>query len=1266
MEHENDKTPKSISIMLKIFYVFIVFFIIGFTYYFYTDFYDIYLIEKDVTIDTGNSYQIELLPKNSKYFDYNNYVFEVDDPSIVSVNNEGEITSLNEGNAKVSVRFKKGIEKKTLNVNVKGVNVKDIDLEKNFEVYVNDSRKIKIKINNIDNVSTNVVYTSSDESIVKVDKFGNVTGIKEGKATITVTSANGVKKTATVTVKSSLEKIQEINIKEQDIILSKNEKKQLSVYTVPSNASMKGLKWNSSNEEVAEVDSNGLVTAVSNGYATISVTTKEGLNAQTTIQVKENTELVLNKYNIELEVGSSDVITSSIKAKFISSNTSIATVDNNGKVTGIKEGKTTIKVISDNGKTNTCEVVVRGKVISIEKIQFNKNNITLSIGEKQKLSYTISPSNATNRNVSWSTSDSSVLSVSKDGTIHALKEGTSTITIRTSNGMQDTCFVEVKPVIATKIEIDRSNVDLEVGSSITLNVKFTPSNTTNKKIIWSSSNTSIAEINEKGQVTAKKVGSVTITAKSTNGKEAKVIVNVKKGSTSITSIKLNKVYVSLVSGSSITLKATITPTTAPNKTIEWSSINESIATVNSKGLVKALKAGKTIITAKTSNGKTAKCTIEVNPVLPTGIKLNMTTAIINAGSSVTLKATVLPNNTTNKTVTWKSKNESIATVSSKGEVLGIKEGTTTIVARTTNDKTVECKVTVKKVEVKSIVLSKNEFNLTEGDSSTLSYTIDPTNATNKSVSFTSSNTSIVTVDSKGKIIAKKAGTAKIIVTSNSNKSVKSEALITVKEKIINVTSVSLNTTNTSVYIGDKIELKATIMPSEATNKKVTWKSSNNSIATVDQNGKVTGVKEGKVQITATSNNNKSASATINVKKKTIDVTSISIDSNVSSMEVGDTITLSATITPSNATNKKVTWSSNNTAIATVDSNGVVSAKKAGSVKITVVSNSNNNVSSSKTIVVKEKTIPVTRIYTKVSKYTLKYKESISWTIYFEPENATNKQLIYTSSDTTIAIVDSTGKITAKEKKGVATITAKSKENNSLTTSIAITVGGEPLNITTGLTKQKSYSGVSYYEVIPPHPTTDMPLIVYICPSSISTTNASAPLQFIANKKAYGKEEFFFVHTYSSQGLSHSNVKQLIDKLVSDYKIDKSRISIAGFSMGSFNTWGMVNAYPNFFSAAVPISNGPYLAQEYNQNNVQPKNFLTTKIWGHAGDKDGQANGWEAYSYSQIKKFVDKINAEGGSAKATQHSNCNHYSMMYAFSNTEIINWMLSQKNPNVK
>ena len=240
------------------------------------------------------------------------------------------------------------------------------------------------------------------------------------------------------------------------------------------------------------------------------------------------------------------------------------------------------------------------------------------------------------------------------------------------------------------------------------------------------------------------------------------------------------------------------------------------------------------------------------------------------------------------------------------------------------------------IKVTSITLNNTSLSILKGNTSTLTATVAPSNTSNQAVTWSSSNTSVATVDSNGKITGVSAGTANITCTVNDGSKKTATCALTVTNPV-SVTSVTLNNTSLSVVKGNTSTLTTTIAPTNASNKAVTWSSDNSKEATVDVNGKITGVSAGTANITCTANDGSKKSATCKVTVTShVSVTSLKLNNTSLSVVKGNTSTLTAT--PTNATNQAVTWSSSNTLVATVDGSGKITGVGVGSVVITCKTN----------------------------------------------------------------------------------------------------------------------------------------------------------------------------------------------------------------------------------------------------------------------------------------------------------------------------------------
>ena len=385
-------------------------------------------------------------------------------------------------------------------------------------------------------------------------------------------------------------------------------------------------------------------------------------------------------------------------------------------------------------------------------------------------------------------------------------------------------------IAVTGVSISKSTLPLTEGDSETLTATVSPSNATNKAVNWSSSDAGVASVSD-GKVTALKPGTTTITVSTADGgKTATCAVTVEAKKIPVTGVTLDKEETGLVEGEEVTLVATLAPENATEKTVEWSSSDEKVATVKD-GKVTAVAPGTATITVKTVDGsKTATCkvTVEKKGIPVNKVTLNKTTQTLEIGSEVTLVATVSPSNASNKKLTWSSSNSEVATVDQNGKVKAVKAGTSSITVTTEDGgKKATCAVTVNNKAVSTITLNKSSLSLKETQTAQLTATISPANATDQTLTWTSSNNSVAVVDKTGKVTALKAGTATITAKSSNNKtascSVTVSSAYTVKYGTTEMTQGYILT----IDLGDSV----TLMPFDlATNSELRTQLSSSSIS----------------------------------------------------------------------------------------------------------------------------------------------------------------------------------------------------------------------------------------------------------------------------------------------------------------------------------------------------------------------------------------------------------------------------------------------------
>lgn len=705
--------------------------------------------------------------------------------------------------------------------------------------------------------TTPITWKSSNEAVATVDSNGKVTAVGVGTATITATCKN-YSDTSTVTVDNPLKGLKLDKTAET---VARGGVVQLTATKNPTDTTdTNPITWKSSNEAVATVDSNGKVTAVGIGNAAITATC--GTHTTEPFNITVNAPLVgitMNKKEagidkaetVQLSVTKNPVdTTDSENVVWTSSNSDIASVDNNGLVTGKALGKTTItaKIETSHGTyTATCEVTVNVHIESITIVNAGidaSRNLELYKNQTADLTVDFNPDEfAESKTIIWESSDKTVAKV-ENGKVTAVAPGTATITATTVNGKTDSIKVTVPVVKAATLTINKNNTSIEKGNSEQLTTEILPENTTDDTTVtWESSDENVVTVVD-GLVTAVGVGNATVTAKAA-GLDATCNVVV---TCALESIALDKDELKLEAGTtSDTLVVTKNPTdaTVDLANVNWTSKNPEVATVVD-GKVTAVAPGTAVIEAEL-DGKKATCEVTVIVTL-TGAEIENgnTTLELIKGQTSDLKVVYTPANSTEiPDATWSSSDEEVATVEN-GKVTALKEGTTMISVDYGNGIVARRKVEVKEIHADSVVFNKVVESLNKKETVDLDVNILPENTTDdKTITWESSDETVATVDKDGKVTGLKAGKTTIKATTVNGKFAEME--IEVKEVALESITV---TADKKVEEGKQTQVKVELNPENTTDDLVyTYKSSNESIATVDKNGKVTAKKAGKVVIT---------------------------------------------------------------------------------------------------------------------------------------------------------------------------------------------------------------------------------------------------------------------------------------------------------------------------------------------------------------------------------------------------------------------------------
>ena len=503
-------------------------------------------------------------------------------------------------------------------------------------------------------------------------------------------------------------------VTQTDVKMKLNEEHSILVLANdPNKYNENNYIFTSSDTSIATVDELGNVFPLKEGNVEIIVKSKKGFNKEVIkINIKGDKEdlyfvndtyaVVVNK-QIQLELNSLNSTLENITWNV--SDTSIATVDDNGRLTAHKEGETIVTASLESGVSAQCKVLIQTNEIKAENIKLNKTNLNLGINQSQTLSAKIYPENATDKTVIWTSSDTNILEV-KNGVIKTKNYGTATVTASLPNGIKEICNVVVSEMKVESITLNKTSLTLDIGATEKLKITFKPDKADNKNIIWTSSDENIVTV-DNGTILAKNAGTAKITVTTSNEKSASVTVTVKK--LEPTELVLNKTILNLTVGQTESVIATIKPTNVSQREIIWTSADSTIASV-SNGSVVGKKEGTTTITAQISGTNIkSSITVNVSRIKVTGIKLDKksgTTYLNNKTKTVKLTATVSPTNAQNKNVTWTSSNPEVATVNN-GVVTAKALGTSTITVNTEDGNyTAEYKITVKKKTIVVVTASQ--------------------------------------------------------------------------------------------------------------------------------------------------------------------------------------------------------------------------------------------------------------------------------------------------------------------------------------------------------------------------------------------------------------------------------------------------------------------------------------------------------------------------------------------------------------------------------
>ena len=939
---------------------------------------------------------------------------------------------------------------------------------------------------------TSVTWSSNDDSVAKVDG-GVVTGLKPGTAVITATTVDGYYVTFTVKVNPKALanvalKAPSTNVINLTLDSAVNASKDLSGLvestTVPT-ADVKGFTWSSDNTDVA-VAANGTVKAVNPGLAMVTVTAPDGSSVSFIVSVSagsfdQTTLTADNLKQIVLQLNVSDKETAALPeiksdggvVTWKVLDTDIARIAGN-KVEGLKAGHTVAVATAPDGSSVGVSVKVLAEpVVTVELT--GQEEISLKMGQDETHDLTkeltvdliggltapglggSAPAVGTNSLLSqltWTCSDESVVKV-YSGVAVAQSAGVAVVTATAPDGSMAvfTITVDAEDISSVQLKAGESNIvnlildgsDAESYKDLAKLVEdASPVGADPATFNWVSADQTIATVSH-GVVRAQAVGNTTVTVTAPDGSKVVFIVAVSAGGFKPGYEADWEAILQVGVADKMSKKLPTVEATAGKVT--WSCADESIAKITGDS-VTAVAPGITYVIAKAPNGSELafKVTVYASPAIsfdkdsvsvPTGEVVQANVTVDPEDAAVDYKVTLDGNPAaagTDYTLSVNGKKISFVPLAAGRFVI-------TATAEVNSETATAQLVVTAQQEVTKVAFTEDKRNLFVGDTDDLLSLIQWNDGLSTpydtSLTWSTGNASVATVDDTGVVTA--TGVGRTYVYAKASNGLRAKILVIVDAKVEGVT---LSQENYELWVNEIAFIKATPNPANAKYTKVEYTSDDDTIATVSTDGRIVAKKGGTTYITATitwtdaDGNNQTASARAKVFVKTpvesVEVRRVDTDTNadVYAKKRGETIQLKAVITPAEAYDKALTWSSENEAVATVDQNGKVTTVGKGTTYIyakcmngTYGTDGNGTpaVGMIKIIVGAEDDIQLDITPTRSEVYP---GENVQYTTTLTPEEAYAGELTW-SSDNSDVVIDSTGvaMVSKTAKAGLANITA---------------------------------------------------------------------------------------------------------------------------------------------------------------------------------------------------------------------------------------------------
>ncbi len=719
-------------------------------------------------------------------------------------------------------------------------------------------------------------------------------------------------------------------------------------------------------------------------------------------------------------------------------------------ITGSAIGQATVRayqIINNVERNAYATVIVKDAVNSIV---LDPSEITLKVDANAVIVAKINGSTDTSKwiddeDIKWVSKDEGVIFSFEDGntgkniTIKGLKPGKTTITaINRQNIVVGYCVVNVIQYTGLTLYDSTGAVgDKGITLSLTsdpyqLYAYIQPENNEVKNVTWETTNNKVVTVSN-GLIKVVGAGEAMIVCKYSQDDTELVAYCTVKVNASVKGITLDEHSIEMNKGESYRLAYVITPDNANNMAINVTSFNTKVATATASTdksiVIKGAGAGTTQIMVMTADGNYYDLVEVTVKSVATAIKMDYTDVTLGVGEYFDMTVTYTPNDAVDTALTWESLDTKIATVSSSGRIQGVSEGDAVVLCRTQSGVMAYCNVHVYQ-KASGMTLDPEKAKIDTGETIKIDVIFDPATTTNQDVTWTSSDPDVCTVNEAGQVTGLKGGVS--VITCRANESgLSAFCLIYVEESIHDLT---LDPEEYILGHGDSFTIKATMSNEDtASSTELLWYSEDESIATVDEKGKVYGTGYGDVKIWCEAlESDARAYCNVQVVKE---VEKIKLNYSTKTIIVGHSFTLTATVSPADAYYKTVNYAADDDSVVIVDEDGVVTGIKPGStfVRATAKDNSGKNALCFVTVI---NEIAATGITLSDTEIYLLPGETKTVTYTIKPANSTDSIKWSSSDDDIMTVSSTTGKITAK-KPGIATATIMTKSGKTATVTVHV-------------------------------------------------------------------------------------------------------------------------------------------------------------------------------------------------------------------------------------